>query len=137
MSDPTLEDRAAQMGWVPVDKFRGDPAHWVDAETFVKKGEEVMPILRANNRRLEEKRRKRVRQAFKYLAESPDPPPVVRAIREEYAIPGIRAIEIDFQALLVNVELVARLMDAEQQLIEEEEAAAEVIVRAYLQNSLR
>jgi len=55
MSDPTLEDRAAQMGWVPVDKFRGDPAHWVDAETFVKKGEEVMPLLRANNRRLEEK----------------------------------------------------------------------------------
>jgi len=55
MSEATVEDRATQMGWVPIEKFRGDPAHWVDAETFVKKGEEVMPLLRANNRRLEEK----------------------------------------------------------------------------------
>jgi hypothetical protein len=42
------------MGWVPQERFRGDPEHWVDAETFLRKGEEVMPILKANNRRLEE-----------------------------------------------------------------------------------
>lgn len=48
-----VEVKARQLGWVPQEEFRGDTAKWVDAETFVRRGEEVMPILRANNKRLE------------------------------------------------------------------------------------
>jgi len=44
---------AAKLGWVPQDKFRGDAAHWVDAETFVRRGHEVMPLLKATNSRLQ------------------------------------------------------------------------------------
>ena len=47
-----IEAEASKMGWVPREKFRGDPEKWVDAETFLKRGEEVMPILKANNERL-------------------------------------------------------------------------------------
>lgn len=43
---------ARQLGWVPREEFRGDPARWTDAETFVQRGHEVMPLLRANNTRL-------------------------------------------------------------------------------------
>jgi len=50
-----LEQEAMQMGWVPLERFRGDPEKWVDAETFVSRGKEVMPILKANNARLQEK----------------------------------------------------------------------------------
>lgn len=39
-------ERASRMGWVPQDKFRGDPSKWVDAKTFVEKGENELPILR-------------------------------------------------------------------------------------------
>lgn len=46
--------KASEMGWVPKDKFRGDPERWVDADEYVRKGEEVMPILRANNKKLNE-----------------------------------------------------------------------------------
>lgn len=50
---PSAEDRALQMGWTPKEQFKGDPAKWVDAETFVKRGDEFLPFLKANNKRQE------------------------------------------------------------------------------------
>lgn len=49
----SAEDRALTMGWTPKEQFKGDPAKWVDAETFVKRGEEFLPFLKANNKRQE------------------------------------------------------------------------------------
>lgn len=49
----TVEDRAARMGWKPADNFRGDKSRWVDAATFVKQGEESLPILRERLKTLE------------------------------------------------------------------------------------
>lgn len=49
----TVEDRARRMGWVPQEEFRGDKAKWTDAATFVKNGEESLPILRERLRTLE------------------------------------------------------------------------------------
>lgn len=43
---------ARQLGWVPKEEWRGDPDRWTDAESFVNRGHEVMPILKANNARL-------------------------------------------------------------------------------------
>jgi hypothetical protein len=50
---PSFEDRALTMGWTPKEQFKGDPEKWVDAETFVRRGEEFLPFLKANNKRLE------------------------------------------------------------------------------------
>ena len=47
-------DRAQRMGWVPKEKFRGDPDRWVDAKTFVEKGENELPILRERLRKQDE-----------------------------------------------------------------------------------
>jgi len=47
-----VEVKAREMGWAPKEEFRGDPEKWIDAETFVKRGEELMPLLKANNKRL-------------------------------------------------------------------------------------
>lgn len=49
----TVEERAKRMGWAPKDDFKGDPARWVDAATYVKNGEESLPILRERNRKME------------------------------------------------------------------------------------
>jgi hypothetical protein len=46
-----IETRAKELGWAPKEEFRGDPDKWIDAETYVKRGEELMPLLKANNRR--------------------------------------------------------------------------------------
>lgn len=43
--------RAKEMGWCPKEEWRGKPDTWVDADTFVERGETLMPILKANNRR--------------------------------------------------------------------------------------
>jgi hypothetical protein len=46
---PDVESQASALGWVPEEKFKGDPKKWVDAETFVRRGEEIMPILKKAN----------------------------------------------------------------------------------------
>lgn len=56
-----LEKEARVFGWVPKEDFRGSEDDWVDADTFVKRGKEINPILRKNNellmKRLDEKAR--------------------------------------------------------------------------------
>ena len=47
-----IELEAARMGHIPLDQWRGDPEDWTDAEAFVKRGREIMPMLRKNNERL-------------------------------------------------------------------------------------
>jgi len=43
-----VEKEARALGWVPQTEFR-DGDHFVDAETFVRRGKEINPILRKNN----------------------------------------------------------------------------------------
>lgn len=50
-SGQTVEDRARKLGWRPKEQFRGDPEIWVDAEEFVRRGEEQIPLLRDNLRK--------------------------------------------------------------------------------------
>ena len=52
-SGPTDEDlaKAARLGWVPKDKYRGDPKRWVDADEFIRRGETELPILRERLRK--------------------------------------------------------------------------------------
>lgn len=40
------EDRARAMGWVSKEEFRGPADNWRDADEFVRKGEEDLPIVR-------------------------------------------------------------------------------------------
>ena len=47
-----IEIQAKAMGWVPQDDFRGDPEMWKDAESFVKDGYEILPILRERTRKM-------------------------------------------------------------------------------------
>ena len=53
-----VEQEARALGWVPEGEYRGDKSRWIDAETFVKRGTELMPILQANNRRLVDQNQK-------------------------------------------------------------------------------
>ena len=51
-SEPAVEVKAREMGWKPLDEFKGNPDHWRDAEEYVQRGEEVLPILRAESGKL-------------------------------------------------------------------------------------
>lgn len=47
-----IEVKAKEMGWVPQEDFKGDPKNWRDADEFVSRGEEILPIVRKDNERL-------------------------------------------------------------------------------------
>lgn len=53
--DPQLESRARIQGWVPKEEWRGDPSIWRPADEFVKRADEMMPILKSVNQKLESK----------------------------------------------------------------------------------
>jgi len=78
----SVEEKALEMGWSPKEKWRGDPEKWVDAADFVKRGEEILPILRHNNQQLlatqgqlkkelqdEKERREAIEKQLKELAD--------------------------------------------------------------------
>jgi len=49
-----FEAEAREQGWRPQEEFNGDPDRWVDAETFVKRGEEFLPFVKADRDKLRE-----------------------------------------------------------------------------------
>jgi hypothetical protein len=48
-----VEARARSMGWTSKDEFKGDPSKWRDAAEFVERGENLLPLVKAQNKRLE------------------------------------------------------------------------------------
>lgn len=54
-TSPEVIAEATKLGWAPLDQWRGDASKWIDADTFVERGHQMMPILRANNRDLNAK----------------------------------------------------------------------------------
>lgn len=49
---PEVQQAAEAMGWIPPKRFKGDPERFIDADTYIKRGEEVLPIVREQNKRL-------------------------------------------------------------------------------------
>lgn len=54
MSPEEIETEARTFGWTPEEEFRGDKSKWIPAEDFVERGRRVVPILNANNKRLQQ-----------------------------------------------------------------------------------
>jgi hypothetical protein len=52
--DPQIEAEARRGGWKPKDQWRGDQSGWVDAQTFVQRGREILPHVRAHAAQLEQ-----------------------------------------------------------------------------------
>lgn len=48
-----IEAKARALGWRPQTEFKGDPKNFVDAATFVERGEQMLPIIKAEKRELE------------------------------------------------------------------------------------
>jgi len=50
---PEVQAQAEKMGWIPPSRYKGNPERFVDADTFVERGEIVIPILKKNAQKLE------------------------------------------------------------------------------------
>jgi hypothetical protein len=51
--EPEIERRAEMMGWVPKEKFRGNPDGWIDAARFVQRAEQIEPIFQVQLKKYE------------------------------------------------------------------------------------
>lgn len=72
-ADRNFEEEARQHGWVPKEEFKGDATRWTDAETFVKRADEVMPLLKKQNKALKaeiEAARRDMRKAADHFSKS-------------------------------------------------------------------
>lgn len=70
---PEVETQAREMGWRPKDEYKGDEEKWVDAKTFVDRGEHILPIVKATNKRLRDdltKTNERLNEVMDALKES-------------------------------------------------------------------
>jgi len=55
---PEIDKRARELGWVPKDEWRGDPERWRPSDDFVKRGEEILPIVNSRVKKLEGENRR-------------------------------------------------------------------------------
>lgn len=46
------EKKAKLFGWVPKEEYKGEEKNWLDAPEFVERGEQILPIVQQNNKRL-------------------------------------------------------------------------------------
>lgn len=68
-----FEAEARSHGWTPKEEFRGDQSKWVDAETFAKRADEVMPFLKKQNAGLKREiddLKKQFRQASSHFSKA-------------------------------------------------------------------
>src|SRR3990167_1213125 len=50
-----VEAKAGEMGWKPKDEYKDDPDKWRPADEFLRRGEEILPFVQKENRRLKER----------------------------------------------------------------------------------
>ncbi len=60
--DAELEAKARRMGWKPATEFRGPEHLWKDAESYVRAGEQELPVLRERYRALDDRFSKQERE---------------------------------------------------------------------------
>jgi hypothetical protein len=50
---PETAAQARRMGWVPQDEFKGDDKRWIEADKFLERGQNELPIMRERLRKMD------------------------------------------------------------------------------------
>lgn len=54
-ADAETQKKAQAQGWIPPERYRGPAERFIDAEEYLRNGETILPIVKAQKRELEEK----------------------------------------------------------------------------------
>lgn len=90
---PEVETEARNMGWLPKEQFKGNPDHWVDAAEFVERGKHVMPLLLANNKRLQRELLTRDQQIATLAQQLNGATSAIEKLERHYTEANKRAVE--------------------------------------------
>lgn len=109
MANEDVVKQAREMGWVPEEEFRGDKARWVSAEEFLEKAEHVLPLMKANNRRLKEELLTRDQKIGTLEQQLQNATVAIERLDKHYSESAKR------QVAAAKKELLAQLKDARQE----------------------
>lgn len=106
---PEVIKEARSMGWRPQEQFQGDPDNWVDADEFVRRGREVLPILKHNNKRLQDQMLTRDREIGNLKASLEASQKAIKALKAGFSEANKRA------AQSARKELIQQLREAREE----------------------
>ena len=90
---PEIQAKAEKLGWIPPTRFKGDATKFVDAEAYIERGEQVLPIVKEHNRRLQMEienlrgENARTQQALKAATDA------INNIEERHSVETQKAVE--------------------------------------------
>ena len=87
------QQAAEKMGWIPPSRFRGDPDRFVDADVYLKRGEEVLPIVKEQNKRLHTELDSLKAEAVKTKAALEAATKAIEQIEERHTVTTQKAVE--------------------------------------------
>lgn len=110
------EAEAKEMGWVPQDQYHDDPTKWVDAKDFVERGEHILPILRANNKKIKKELSEREAQ-LKELRDSLEAQKqVLKTLKKHYTESTAREVEAAKRDLIAQLKAAKEVGDVDAEL---------------------
>ena len=92
--DLSAEKDARAMGWRPEDEWDGPAGKWITAEEFIERGDKIMPILRANNKKMREELLTRDRDLATLKESLAVANKSIKALRDGYNESTKREVEI-------------------------------------------
>lgn len=128
----SVEEKARNMGWKPKDEFPGDPEKWVEADEFVRRGEEVLPIVQASNRKLRESNEQMNARLIELERQNRANAAALEAIQEENRQQTVQTTERSIEVITVEIAAAREAGDVarEFQLIDERNDAKEALKAA-------
>jgi hypothetical protein len=97
------EQKARQLGWVPQDEWQGDPEKWRPASDFLTRGEEIMPLLKANNRRLHQQVSAQSQEMAALRRALEEQQEILRALQESNAEISTQRKEAEVESLTTQI----------------------------------
>jgi hypothetical protein len=105
-ASPEVQKQAEDLGWIPPKRFGGAPDKFVDADEFIRRGNEVIPIIKKTNQSLREEL---IAQGDRYKALEQKLEEAHRAIEE---IQERNVVETQRKVEAARAEVKAQLAEA-------------------------
>ena len=84
---------AESFGWKPKDRYKGDPDSWVPADEFLERSKHVLPIVVANNKRLQQALLTRDQKIDNLAKSLEDSQKVIKALQKSHTEATQRAVD--------------------------------------------
>lgn len=92
-ASPEVQAEAEKMGWIPPSRYKGDAERFVDADAYIERGQTILPIVQATNRRLTEQLTAQERQLKATQDALAQAQKAIDEIEERHTVATQRAVE--------------------------------------------